>query len=142
MLNIEKYKDEMADNLDDGFNFEYVAKCAYYNASTENKSKEMSTILDWLCEEYKEPVLDDVEREYLKAVCKPFRNRTHLITKREVVPCPISMQKERIVIQLGREGYIETFIKLPPFDMESGMYKGMELNKRYTLEELGITYDE
>ncbi len=139
MLNIEKYKDEMASNLDDGFNFEYVVKCAYLNASDKNKGNNMLKILDWLCEEYKEPILDDTEREYLKAVCKPFRNEIYAIFKQKLSP---SSEFTEIIMYLNDDWSAKTIVRLPPFSMLSGMYKGMELSKHYTLEELGITYDE
>ena len=79
------------------------------------------------------PILDDVEKEYLSAVIKPFRNRI------------ISIRKYRF----NQDEYIGIYIKyyaktdenemitLPVFK-EVTMYKGMETNRRYTLEELGL----
>lgn len=79
------------------------------------------------------PILDDVEKEYLSAVIKPFRDRT------------ISIRKYRYnqdeYIGLYVKYYAETddceMITLPLFK-KGTMYKGMELKKEYTLEELGI----
>lgn len=74
----------------------------------------------------KEEILDDVEKEYLRNVIKPFRNKVKCIAK-------ISYDyKEYIVIDL-----VEDSIYLPHFKKNT-MYKCMETNKRYTLEELGL----
>ena len=37
--------------------------------------------LEWLNQEYKEPILDDVEKEYLNNVIKPFRNSVRCMCK-------------------------------------------------------------
>lgn len=79
------------------------------------------------------PILDDVEKEYLSAVIKPFRDRI------------ISIRKYRYnkdeYIGMYVKYYAETdeseMITLPLFK-EGTIYKGMELKKYYTLEELGL----
>lgn len=85
---------------------------------------------------FREPILDDAEREYLKAVFKPFASRIKSVKKRR---CNEMWE--------GTE-YIQVLIKEPAGDnaqlpvFKAGtMYKGMNLNKAYTLDELGITYD-
>ena len=83
----------------------------------------------WLQQEYKEPILDDVEREYLSAVIKPFRNEVENIEKMEV-----DDETDRICI--GIYGSTLNDIFLPPFD-KGTMYRGMEYNV-YTLEELDL----
>ena len=82
----------------------------------------------WLEAEYKPPVLDDVEKAYLSAVIKPFRNEVECIVK-----YMFSEEKEFLAICLhnGEE------ITLPIF-IRRTMYKGMKSRKEYTLEELGL----
>lgn len=77
--------------------------------------------------EYKE-ILDDVEREYLGDFIRPFRNKVDVITKLNN-----EEGNEWIMIELKNEQPI-----LLPFFKQNTMYKGMELNKEYTLEELGL----
>lgn len=72
-------------------------------------------------------ILDEVEKEYLRAVIKPFRNSIKNIIKKEV------FQKSYIDIHL----YNNDDCLLPNFETEK-MYKGMEQNKEYTLKELGL----
>lgn len=72
-------------------------------------------------------ILDDVEREYLKNVIKPFRNRVNYISKETICTC-----SHYIFVDL-----VDDYISLPIFSNKT-MYKGMEADKTYTLEELGL----
>lgn len=85
-----------------------------------------------ICEiEYKiekKEILDEIEKEYLRAVIKPFRNRVKCIIKGN-----FGSSKEFIRVDFNDNG---TFF-LPPFKAKK-MYKGMENSKKYTLEELGL----
>ena len=87
-------------------------------------------------EEYKEPVLDEEEKEYLSAVIKPFRDRVIYIKKIDVyLGC--NKYDEYILGELGNKDDVVDTFALPYFPKGS-MYKGMETNKKYTLEELGL----
>ena len=84
----------------------------------------------WLEEEYKPNILDDVEKAYLSAVIKPFRKDVECIEKVE----SYYGENEFIHITMKKD---EDCCELP--DFENGtMYKGMETNKTYTLKELGL----
>ena len=75
--------------------------------------------------------LDDIEKEYLSAVIKPFRDRIIYITKINY------KQSEYIDIYLKcyDDGFFDDSFGLPYFK-KGTMYKGMEEDKSYTLEEL------
>lgn len=79
--------------------------------------------------ERKEEILDEVEKEYLKNVIKPFKNRITNIKKMK-----IPHGREVLYIEIE-----DDFLKstLPSFK-ENSMYRGMKKNKLYTLEELGL----
>lgn len=84
-------------------------------------------------EEYKEPVLNEKEKEYLSAVIKPFRDRVVYIIKVEAGEC-------NWLISIKIKRYDEDsneYIDLPYF-RENTMYKNMLINREYTLEELGL----
>ena len=84
---------------------------------------------------FREPILDDAEREYLKAVFKPFASRIKWVAKQH---CGMWRGTEYIyAIMTDPSG---DGLNLPAFKAGT-MYKGMNPNKKYTLEELGITYD-
>lgn len=84
---------------------------------------------NWLNSEYKEQILDDAEKRYLRGVIRPFRDKVKSITKFADTRCT----EEYIYMVI--EGPADAC--LPRFDGNT-MYKGMELNREYTLEELGL----
>lgn len=85
---------------------------------------------------FRKQILDDVEREYLKTVFKPFASRIKYVKKEQCNA--IWGDKEYInVLMADPEG---DNAYLPVFKLGT-MYKGMEPNKAYTLDELEITYD-
>lgn len=71
MKNIEKYKKEIIES-----DMADITCCVHSDIlqldCVENCSECKKYVVEWLTEEYKEPVLDDVEREYLSTVIKPF----------------------------------------------------------------------
>lgn len=81
----------------------------------------------------KEPILDEKEKKYLSAVIRPFRDRVEYISKGDCID-----KTSYIVITIKSiDKNINGSIRLPYFETNK-MYKGMEDQKRYTLEELGI----
>lgn len=78
-------------------------------------------------------ILDSGEKEYLSNVIKPFKYKVKGIGKDEFCNNEDEQEKEYITI------YIENdfSINLPNFKKNT-MYKNMEINKAYTLEELGL----
>ena len=78
--------------------------------------------------ERKEEILDNTEKNYLRSVIRPFRDKVKTIEKN------IMDDKEYISINL--ESWLDSF-SLPIFK-KGTMYKGMKKDKKYTLEELGL----
>lgn len=97
----------------------------YYNKIKTGKA--MDRYNEWLLNEHKEPILDDVEREYLSNVIKPFRDKVSCITK------DVNYKTARIRIAY-RDG---SSTCLPWFPKEK-MYVNMLRNTYYSLEELGL----
>ena len=79
---------------------------------------------------HEDQILDSAEKEYLGNFIKPFRNMVYWIAKIS------GTGKCFIRIEFNNDG-VDDRIDLPLFD-ENKMYKGMEPNEIYTLEELGI----
>ena len=129
MLGIELYEDFKVVNYDD-----YIFKitddglrCKGY----DGWHREVFTFEDILCgrtEIIKKPILDDIERRYLSNVIKPFRDRIEYIIKNSAYS-PI----EWITIKYKDGGATN----LPLFE-KGTMYKGMEANKQYSLEDLEL----
>ena len=76
----------------------------------------------------KKEILDEVEKEYLSNVIRPFRDKVESISKQVNI--------------VNTDNFIE--IELPaesvclPYFKKGSMYNGMKENKRYSLEELGL----
>ena len=72
-------------------------------------------------------ILDDTEKEYLGAVIRPFRNKIVSISKEDCCneDCFINVELENDAL-------------IFPYFKKETMYKGMELEKQYTLKELGL----
>ena len=131
MLNIEKYKKEVIARLEicqmermihdiTGFNYcgsgsDHCTPCAEY-------------VYKWLLSEYKESILNDAEKKYLSAVIKPFRKKVM-----DVVKIQYSGGRQSIRIRICYGDCAEL-----PFFKNNTMYKGMEVGKYYTPEELGL----
>ena len=77
--------------------------------------------------EHKEEILDEAEKRYLRGVIRPFRDKVIYICKTDN-----SNGKEYINVDLDHDALL-----LPDFKSNT-MYKGMKLEKKYTLEELGL----
>ena len=135
MLNKEKYVKEIIESsisgdkvaLIDGKPYlcqkTYCNNCALCNSYGRCDSE---ILKKWANSEYKEPTLDGVEKEYLKVVIRPFRDKVLYIQK-------ASIGTDNIRIGIKNDNTIN----LPCFKKDT-MYKGMKTWEKYTLEDLGI----
>ena len=85
------------------------------------------SILEWMAQEYKQKLLDNVEKKYLSEVIRPFRKEVIAIEKLETYT-----GEEYILILFKDDG-----MHFPCFKKDT-RYKGLELEKRYAPEELGL----
>ena len=137
MLNIEKFADEIKEQIANGV--EGMA-CAVQNLKNNGSySCQMCTACEldafnWLLQEYKELLLTQEDQKILHNIIttyKVFNKGIPSFTKCKA---------------WGKEGeepeyfieihYPDNRVVTPTFNIE--MFKGMELNKEYTLEELGL----
>lgn len=141
MLNIEKYKEEILEEFEEQKGSRALLAMdfgvAAFNVACNHTGMrvEDNNVAKWLFSEYKEPILDDKEKEYLNAVIKPFRNKVEITIQKSQETTFKDM--EYISIYSCRENDYGRYTDLPFFE-KGTMYKGMELNKEYTLEELGL----
>lgn len=122
---IEGYQDFIKFRFDE-LSLEYLSNGEWYLAT--------SVLCDLLNGNLKliklpKPVLDEKEREYLSYVIKPFRDSVTYFYKRRYE----NDELEWIKIEMKNDDVMY----FPKFK-KGTMYKGMELNKKYTLEELGL----
>lgn len=79
--------------------------------------------------ERKEEILDETEKKYLTEVIRPFRKRIQFIQKRKKIT------EINPYIRIVCEDNDKLVF---PYITDNSMYKGMEVNKKYTLKELGL----
>lgn len=78
---------------------------------------------------WKREILDEVEKKYLSDVIRPFRNKIIWIKKDALHD---NSDEEWIKIKMNKERML-----FPSFK-KGKMYKGMEIYKEYSLEDLGL----
>lgn len=83
--------------------------------------------------EIEKPILDNIEKRYLENVLRPFKSRVMFISKSE----DFDYEHIWIRVALPIHKHGNTTCNFPYFD-KGTMYKGMELYKPYSLEELGL----
>lgn len=86
-----------------------------------------SDILEWMAQEYKEEILDYAEKKYLSEVIRPFRKEVIAIEKSE------TYTREEYILILFKDDCMH----FPCFKKDT-RYKGLEPEKRYTPDELGL----
>lgn len=118
-----KFTENELEYFDEGYNA-WVYDCSYINDI-------LVGILTGNNEIIKQPILDDVEKEYLSAVIRPFREKVQGIEKK------LYRTNLEYLSIAYLEGDLFQRVAFPIFKKDT-MYKGMELHKEYSLEELGV----
>lgn len=140
MLNIEKYKGEIKERIEESYTLtgnNLMGLLERLMAEKTGRNFEnicIINVFDWLAEENKEPILEEEEKAYLSAVIKPFKANVTGI-------CKLSLDRGFYCIRIYAESISSEIsaevIDLPLFETGT-MYKGMENNKKYSLKELGL----
>ena len=106
-----------------------VMLCDEPIAELNDKKEPLDVFRKWLDAEHIEPILDDAERAYLSAVIRPFRDMVmYLIKSDEIIVISFKYKS-------GDNQWSYDVAHLPYFGT---MYKGMEVGRKYTIEELGL----
>ena len=117
--------------------------CTGFNCWVNHKELFSDKFLEQEIEIEKPDILDEVEKQYLVDVIKPFKNIVVSISK-QVVNFSYKENKIFYYIRISVKditgAFDEEFMNFPYFKTE--MYKGMENFKEYTLKELGLFQKE
>ena len=105
---------------------------------TKHKNLYSDNFLDQVIEIEAKDVLDEVEKKYLKSIIRPFKDRVVSIEKKKNINSEGTFYYIAIAIKSVVIDCLSETIYFPYFKPESKMYEGMELNKEYTLKELGL----
>lgn len=141
MLNVEKYEEEIKKEIANFRNIPCIVKDLKDGGCGESRncmtcSMEM---LHWLLEEYKEPVLTDKEKGYLKNVIEPLGVEVRYIKKWKSIAIEENKCCYNIAIAV-KHPIMETWERnLMNFATTKEMpFNRLELDKRYSLKELGL----
>lgn len=133
MLNIEKYKDEILNNILDAqpiFCFIHTKLMKKTDCNNCIACKKKS--FEWLCKKYEEPILNDEGIEFLKEHIKQ--------SGATVVYIKIT-KKVANYYEYRLEIHLETGLISIPFVEKSNLYemfKNVEIGQDYLPEELGL----
>lgn len=127
VLNWDKVKELLT--LEDVLDGDGLCSAIHKVRGEENCSEYIcGACREWLTQPYNpKNILTFKEKEYLKGVIKPFRDKVTAIKK-----APVIENYEYISIRLG-----DDVVNLPNFKKDE-MYKGMRINYEYSLEELEL----
>lgn len=95
------------------------------------------SILTWLDMEHIEQILDEAEKRYLAGVIRPFRKTVMYIKKYSGTYSEVNYESIVVCVEGDFARKTPFSFCLPAFKTGT-MYKGMEVNRHYTLEELGL----
>lgn len=129
MKNIEKYKDDIMAGSDSCIACSVNRLKGHIGCTAVKCVNCNKDALKWLLSEYKEPILDEVEKKYLSDVIRPFRKEVETISKFQTW----ANDAHYIYIEMkDRRGCTL------PFFPKGTMYKGMKAGRHYSLKELGL----
>lgn len=124
-FNVSQNQNGIVKSIDIYYDVKRIKKIKFLSETSATQA--MNVIGNWLEEEYEPEILTEKEKAYLSAVVKPFKGKVKTVEK---------------VSFGGEEEYLKILFEMDlmslPFFAKGTMYKGMEANKRYTLEELGL----
>ena len=127
MLNIEYYKDEILKRAEHRSTQYVISELAGVGCTEKSCERCEKLSFDWLCQEHEEPLLTEEEKKILSDLInalKPFISLEPKIEKKGI-------NQAYIVV------YCDESVYTPSFDKDE-MFTGLEYNKVYTLEELGL----
>ena len=107
----------------------YYTSMEIYREFFSGSISTCSTFTKWLEEEYVPNILTEKEKAYLSAVIKPFRERIKYI--RKINHSSVNNDQFLCIVLVNDRCGLPNFKK-------GTMYKGMEADKHYTLEKLGL----
>lgn len=130
MLNIQKYKDEIIEETKELSLGCAAAKIAGKYCPDYKCSECRKKTMEWLLEEYKEPILTNEAKAYLKAILEPIEGCCNICK----VPC-LTTSVHELIFSNGDECAslkYKTGTKLYKY------FEGLDYSKNYSPEELDL----
>ena len=136
-LSVEELNQYCSENWCTSCALRWLSCSGDFEAIKKHKDIFSDKFLDQKIEIEVPDILDEKEKEYLSNVIKPFRDRIISVMKLESITTPNAFYicifvRPSVHMILGDDS-----IRLPLFAKDS-MYKNMQYDVEYTLEELGL----
>lgn len=142
MLNVEKYEEEIKKQIVKSRDIPCIARELRDGDSGCGECRNCVTcsleMLHWLSQEYKEPILTDKEKAYLKNVIEPLNVVVDYIRKCENYTSENNIFYTVVVRVKHSEIFACSYVLIDFVVTKDMPFEGMELKKRYTREELGL----
>lgn len=135
MLNYNEHKEEIDKIFKEGKSLCEISQtilkvhCLGCNSDKEKYANCKIKTLEWLCQEHIEPILSDEAKAYLKTIIEPVEG----VAIRKISDYNIGTYKLDFFIKDG-----SITIKFKTGTKLYEYFEDMELNKTYTLKELGL----
>ena len=141
MKNIEKYEKQIVDQINE---YGDSLECTIANVAGIREEKHCYDLvckechnkcIEWMCSEYNEPILSDEEKKIVKAMID-FAHKCGVYV---VHVCKFQDELNGVYIHCkfkDKENDNTDFIESPW--LPKNMFKRMEYDREYTLEELGL----
>ena len=129
IFDVSQNQNGIVKSIDIYYDLKRIEKIKFLNETSATQA--MNAIGNWLEEEYVPDILTEKEKAYLSAVIKPFREEVEWIERMDN-SFVNGNQHQFLCISLTND-----YCCLPLFKKDT-MYKGMQVYKEYTLEELGL----
>ena len=132
--NLEHYKEQLKEIYNEHFDepsdvLDEIINNIDSGITTNASQSYTDDILEWMAQPYEEKILNEAEREYLSYVIRPFREKIKCIFKAKFP----NYDEYYIIVGLENNDSLRF-----PYFKGNTMYKGMEVDKEYALEELGL----
>lgn len=119
---------------------EFMTNFDFYLRATNSEHVDMVAVIPLGCAKsyfIDRPHLDSVELDYLKNIIRPFQKRVdYVMLIKNAILAEEGVNNVRIRVRMKNHDFITL-----PFFKEGTMYKAMQPNVKYTLKDLGITYE-
>ena len=139
MLNIEKYEKEIIDFDLNGFGYtkdNEIKRCADINCCDcifcDNRMCSTRKIIEWLASEYKDPILDDKGKDYIKTLVSPF-TVDDIVTIVKHNAC--GELRYELIVNLV---HAQMFVYFDRQSMPGEILAKMKSNHSYNAKELGL----
>lgn len=147
MTNLEKFKQEILDGLNS--NDLYYTLLDVFMEHNSIYPETGKDLINWLSEDYKEPILTPMEKSYLLNIINPIKDRVHWVKLHGRDKTPhiekddsskldwVEIKYDELHDNCKQIVKLSASLCLPSFEHKT-QFRGMKYNHKYALDELDL----